>query len=130
MLDTEATIKLWVGGERFVRSAKGNGPVNALDQALRDAIGELFPQLESVELIDYKVRLLDQHHHGTGATTRVLVESSDGHGEWGTIGVSENIIAASWQALVDALEYRLQPGGSSGRGANKASATPAASPQR
>jgi 2-isopropylmalate synthase len=130
VLDTEATIKLWLGGERFVRSAKGNGPVNALDQALRDAIGEFFPRLESVELIDYKVRLLDQHHHGTGATTRVLVESSDGHGEWGTIGVSENIIAASWQALVDALEYRLQPGGSSAREAKAASVTPAASPQR
>lgn len=108
-LDTEATIKLWLNDERHVRSAEGNGPVNALDRALRAAIGEFYPQLANVELTDYKVRLLDQHHHGTGATTRVLVESSDGHGVWGTIGVGENVIAASWNALVEALEYRLQP---------------------
>jgi 2-isopropylmalate synthase len=113
-IDTEATIKLWLNGERFVRSAEGNGPVNALDQALRDSIGEFYPQLADVALTDYKVRLLDEHHHGTGATTRVLLESSDGEREWGTIGVGENVIAASWQALLEALEYRLQPNRRSG----------------
>ena len=109
-LDTEATIKLWLDGERHVRSAEGNGPVNALDRALRAAIGEFHPELTDVELVDYKVRLLDQHHHGTASTTQVLVESTDGHRSWGTIGVGENVIAASWQALIDALEYRMQPG--------------------
>jgi 2-isopropylmalate synthase len=109
-LDTEATIKLWLDGERYVRSAEGNGPVNALDSALRAAIGEFHPELSDVELVDYKVRLLDQHHHGTASTTQVLVESTDGNSSWGTIGVGENVIAASWQALIDALEYRMQPG--------------------
>jgi 2-isopropylmalate synthase len=106
--ETEATIKIWVDGRRYVRTAEGNGPVNALDCALRDAIGELHPHLADVELIDYKVRILDSHH-GTGAVTRVLLDSSDGHRSWGSIGVSENIIEASWEALVDSLEFAFQP---------------------
>jgi 2-isopropylmalate synthase len=107
-VETEATIKIWVEGRRYVRTAEGNGPVNALDRALRDAIGELHPHLADIELVDYKVRILDSHH-GTGAVTRVLLDSSDGHESWGSIGVSENIIEASWEALVDSLEYAFQP---------------------
>jgi len=106
---TEATIKGWVGGERFVRTAEGNGPVNALDAALRDAIGEIHPHLRDIELVNFKVRILDETK-GTGAVTRVLIDASDGHELWGTIGVSENVIAASWDALVDSLEYGMQPG--------------------
>ncbi len=103
----EATIKISIDGERFVRTAEGNGPVNALDAALRAAIGEVHPHLNEVELVNYKVRILDEHH-GTTATTRVLIDSSDGTHTWGTIGVAENVIAASWQALVDSLEYAEQ----------------------
>jgi 2-isopropylmalate synthase len=107
-VQTEATIKVWVEGERYVRTAEGNGPVNALDAALRDAITDRLPQLAEIELTNYKVRILDEHH-GTGAVTRVLLDSSDGEREWGSIGVSENIIEASWEALVDSLEYAFQP---------------------
>jgi 2-isopropylmalate synthase len=107
-VETEATIKIWVDGRRYVRTAEGNGPVNALDRALRDAIGELHPHLADIELVDYKVRILDSHQ-GTGAVTRVLLDASDGHESWGSIGVSENIIEASWEALVDSLEYAFQP---------------------
>jgi 2-isopropylmalate synthase len=107
-VETEATIKIWVEGRRSVRTAEGNGPVNALDRALRDAITELHPHLADIELVDYKVRIMDTHH-GTGAVTRVLLDSSDGHDSWGSIGVSENIIEASWEALVDSLEYAFQP---------------------
>jgi 2-isopropylmalate synthase len=107
-VETEATIKIWVDGRRYVRTAEGNGPVNALDRALRDAIGELHPHLADIELVDYKVRILDSHH-GTGAVTRVLLDSADGQESWGSIGVSENIIEASWEALVDSLEYAFQP---------------------
>ena len=106
-VETEATIKIWVDGRRYVRTAEGNGPVNALDRALRDAIGELHPHLADIELVDYKVRILDSHH-GTGAVTRVLLDASDGQRSWGSIGVSENIIEASWEALVDSLEYAFQ----------------------
>jgi 2-isopropylmalate synthase len=106
---TEATIKIWLGEERYVRTAEGNGPVNALDAALRDAIGELHPHLRDIELVNFKVRILDETK-GTGAVTRVLIDASDGHDTWGTIGVSENVIAASWDALVDSLEYGMQPG--------------------
>jgi 2-isopropylmalate synthase len=109
----EATIKIDIDGERFVRTAEGNGPVNALDAALRSAIGEVHPHLNDVELVNYKVRILDEHH-GTTATTRVLIDSSDGQHTWGTIGVAPNVIAASWQALVDSLEYAEQTEGSSG----------------
>ena len=107
-VETEATIKIWVDGQRYVRTAEGNGPVNALDRALRDAITELHPHLADIELVNYKVRILDAHH-GTGAVTRVLLDSSDGQESWGSIGVSENIIEASWEALVDSLEYAFQP---------------------
>jgi 2-isopropylmalate synthase len=106
---TEATIKIWVHGERYVRTAEGNGPVNALDNALRDAIGETYPHLRDIELVNYKVRILDEHK-GTGAATRVLLDAGDGHDTWGTIGVSENIIEASWEALVDSLEAGMLPG--------------------
>jgi 2-isopropylmalate synthase len=107
-VETEATIKVKVDGERYVRVAEGNGPVNALDSALRGAIADRYPHLAEIELTNYKVRILDESH-GTGAVTRVLLDSSDGEGEWGTIGVSENIIEASWEALVDSLEYAFQP---------------------
>jgi 2-isopropylmalate synthase len=106
---TEATIKIWLGGERYVRTAEGNGPVHALDAALRDAIGALHPHLRDIELVNFKVRILDETK-GTGAVTRVLIDASDGHDVWGTIGVSENVIAASWDALVDSLEYGMQAG--------------------
>jgi 2-isopropylmalate synthase len=104
---TEATVKIWLGGERYVRTAEGNGPVNALDRALRDAIGEIHPHLKEIELVNYKVRILDETK-GTGAVTRVLIDASDGHDVWGSIGVAENLIAASWDALVDSLEYGMQ----------------------
>ena len=108
-VQTEATIKIWVAGERFVRTAEGNGPVNALDKALRDAIGETYPHLKDIDLVNFKVRILNETK-GTGAVTRVLLDASDGHKSWGAIGVSENIIEASWEALVDALEFGMQPG--------------------
>jgi 2-isopropylmalate synthase len=106
---TEATIKIWVEGERYVRTAEGNGPVNALDKALRDAIGEHYPHLRDVGLVNFKVRILDETK-GTGAVTRVLLDASDGTDTWGSIGVSENIIEASWEALVDSLEAGMLPG--------------------
>jgi 2-isopropylmalate synthase len=105
---SEATVKLWARGERHIATAEGNGPVNALDKALRSAITELHPHLADIELVNYKVRILDENQ-GTGAVTRVLLDSSDGHTDWGTIGVSENIIEASWEALVESLEYAFQP---------------------
>ena len=107
-VETEATIKVEVDGVRYLRVAEGNGPVNALDKALRLAITERHPHLADIELTNYKVRILDQDH-GTGAVTRVILDSADGEREWGTTGVSENIIEASWQALVDSLEYAFQP---------------------
>jgi 2-isopropylmalate synthase len=106
-VETEATIKVEVDGERYLRVAEGNGPVNALDRALRGAIVDRHPELAGVELTNYKVRILDEAH-GTGAVTRVLLDSAEGGREWGTIGVSENIIEASWEALVDSLEYAYQ----------------------
>ena len=108
-VETEATIKIWVGGERYVRTAEGNGPVNALDRALREALVEIHPHLRDIDLVNFKVRILDESK-GTGAITRVLIDASDGHEVWGAIGVSENVIAASWEALVDSLEFGMQPG--------------------
>jgi 2-isopropylmalate synthase len=105
-VETEATIKIWVDGERYVRTAEGNGPVNALDRALRDALVEIQPHLRDIDLVNFKVRILDETK-GTGAVTRVLLDSSDGEELWGSIGVSENIIEASWEALVDSLEYGM-----------------------
>jgi 2-isopropylmalate synthase len=112
---TEATIKIWVGAERYVRTAEGNGPVHALDAALRQAIGEIHPHLKDIELVNFKVRILDETK-GTGAVTRVLIDASDGHDVWGSIGVSENLIAASWDALVDSLEYGMRTGDSAAQG--------------
>jgi 2-isopropylmalate synthase len=120
-IETEATIKIWVDGQRYVRTAEGNGPVNALDRALRSAITDLHPHLAEIELVNYKVRILDEDH-GTGAVTRVLLDSSDGHEQWGTIGVSENIIEASWEALVESLEHAFQPGAEPASGSRLAEA--------
>jgi 2-isopropylmalate synthase len=106
---TEATIKVHLDGERVIATAEGNGPVNALDTALRSALGDRYPVLASVHLTDYKVRVLDTAR-GTGAVTRVLVDSTNGDRTWTTIGVSENIIEASWQALYDSLVYGLLTG--------------------
>jgi 2-isopropylmalate synthase len=103
---TEATVKVHVGAERIVATAEGNGPVNALDGALRAAIGAKFPALDHIHLTDYRVRVLDTGR-GTGAVTRVLVDTTDGERTWTTIGVSENIIEASWQALYDSIVFGL-----------------------
>ena len=103
---TEATVKVHVGLERIVAVAEGNGPVNALDGALRGAIGAKFPVLDHIHLTDYRVRVLDTGR-GTGAVTRVLVDTTDGQQTWTTIGVSENIIEASWQALYDSIVFGL-----------------------
>jgi 2-isopropylmalate synthase len=103
LVQTEATIKIWVDGQRYVRVAEGNGPVNALDAALRAAIGERYPHLRDIKLVNYKVRILDEWK-ATGATTRVLLDATDGSDTWGSIGVHENVIEASWDALVDSLE--------------------------
>ncbi len=105
-LTTEATVKIHIGEDRIVATAEGNGPVNALDSALRQAIGPRFPVLHRVRLTDYRVRVLDTGK-GTGAVTRVLVDTADDERTWTTIGVSENIIEASWQALHDAVVYAL-----------------------
>jgi 2-isopropylmalate synthase len=106
-VETEATVKVHVDGERYVEIAEGNGPVSALDGALRKAIAGRYPHMAEIELTNYKVRILDQDR-GTGAITRVLLDSADGEREWGTTGVSGNVIEASWQALVDSLEYAFQ----------------------
>ncbi|MHB8466933.1 MAG: citramalate synthase [Acidimicrobiales bacterium] len=103
---TEATIKVHVGDERIIALAEGNGPVNALDGALRKAVGAVYPELSRIHLTDYRVRVLDTAA-GTGAVTRVLIDSTDGTRTWSTIGVSDNIIEASWQALSDSIVYGL-----------------------
>jgi len=103
---TEATIRLYVGGSEVHTASIGDGPVNALDNALRKALTRFYPSLEEMELIDYKVRVLSGEY-GTGAQVRVLVESKDRNTRWGTVGVSVNIIEASWQALVDSINYKL-----------------------
>jgi 2-isopropylmalate synthase len=105
----EATIKLFVKGQRVISTAEGNGPVNALDRALRKAIEPHYPELKEIHLSNYKVRILDEHR-ATAATNRVLIDSTDGKRMWGAVGVSENIIEASWQALVDGLEYGMSGG--------------------
>ncbi len=106
-VETEATIKVFVNGRRYVSTAEGDGPVHALDRALRQAITEQHPEIAGVELTNFKVRILDEHH-GTASVTRVLLDSSDGRDSWGSIGVSANVIEASWEALVDSLEYAFQ----------------------
>jgi 2-isopropylmalate synthase len=105
-LTTEATVKVHVGENRIVATAEGNGPVNALDGALRKAIEQEFPALGAIHLTDYRVRVLDTSR-GTAAVTRVLIDSADSDGSWSTIGVSENIIESSWQALVDSIVFGL-----------------------
>jgi len=95
-----------VGGRIEHTAATGNGPVNALDNAIRKALEKFYPQLSEMELIDYKVRVLTAGQ-GTGAKVRVLIESGDHQDKWGTVGVSENVIEASWQALVDSITYKL-----------------------
>jgi 2-isopropylmalate synthase len=107
-VQTEATIKIWAGDERYVRTAEGNGPVNALDRALRDALIETHPHLRDIRLTNFKVRILDESK-GTEAVTRVLLDASDGVDTWGAIGVSENVIESSWEALVDSLEAGMLP---------------------
>ncbi len=110
-LSTEATVKVRVGGRRVVATAEGNGPVNALDGAVRLAIGPSYPALAEMHLVDYRVRVLDSAK-GTASVTRVLIDSTDGDRTWTTIGVSENIITASWQALSDSIVYGLLHAGS------------------
>jgi len=104
--NTEATVKVWIGEERFVFTAEGNGPVNAIDTALRRAVGRAYPHLENIHLTDYKVRILDGGE-ATGAVTRVLLSATDGIRDWTTIGVSSNIIEASWRALEESVVYGL-----------------------
>ena len=107
---SEATIKLRAGGQRIITTGEGNGPVNALDQSLREAIGQAYPEVAKFELIDYKVRILDQGH-GTDAITRVLISTTDGERSWVTVGVGHNVIEASWGALLDAVTYGLRRNG-------------------
>jgi len=105
-LTNEATVKVWIGDDRRIAVGEGNGPVNALDSALRTALNGHFPALSDIHLVDYRVRVLDTAI-GTGAVTRVLIESSDGDDSWFTVGVSENVIEASWMALIDSIVYGL-----------------------
>ena len=102
----EATVKVKVNGVQEITAAEGHGPVNALDKALRKALTKFYPELEEVSLFDYKVRILEGKK-GTSAKIRVLLESGDSHTKWGTVGVSEDIIEASWQALIDSILYKL-----------------------
>ncbi len=104
--ETEATIRLEVGGQEVHTAAMGDGPVNALDRAMRKALSRFYPALDEIELVDYKVRVLSGQQ-GTGAKVRVLIESRDHNEHWGTVGVSVNIIEASWQALVDSITFKL-----------------------
>ncbi|MEK9627968.1 MAG: citramalate synthase [Nitrospinota bacterium] len=103
---SEATVKLKVNGMQEVSAAEGIGPVNALDKAIKKALIKFYPELDEVNLYDFKVRILEEKK-GTRAKTRVLIESGDHHTKWGTVGVSENIIEASWQALIDSIAYKL-----------------------
>jgi len=103
---SEATVKVHANGERIVATGEGNGPVNALDNALRTAVSQIYPELVNLKLTDYKVRILEGVK-GTDAVTRVLVETTNGQREWTTIGVHENVIAASWQALDDAVHFGM-----------------------
>jgi 2-isopropylmalate synthase len=103
---SEATVKLHAKGERIISVGEGNGPVNALDTALRNALGQIYPELAELELSDYKVRILEGDH-GSNSRTRVLITTTDGKDDWATVGVQENIVAASWNALVEAVTYGL-----------------------
>jgi 2-isopropylmalate synthase len=110
-ITTEATVKLRIGEERIASVGEGNGPVNALDAALRAALNPSYPSLERIHLTDFKVRVLDSTAD-TGAVTRVLIDSTNGDETWTTIGVSPNIIEASWMALIDAVVFGLLLAGS------------------
>ncbi|HET7474723.1 MAG TPA: citramalate synthase [Dermatophilaceae bacterium] len=103
---SEATVKLTAAGQRVVATGEGNGPVNALDHALRQALQGAYPEMDKLELIDFRVRILDASH-GTDAVTRVLIETSDGQTSWQTVGVAPNIVEASWIALVDGITFGL-----------------------
>ena len=103
---SEATVKLWVGEDRKVATGEGNGPIAALDAALRSALREAYPAIDKIHLTDFKVRVLDSDA-GTSAVVRVLIDSTDGEQTWSTIGVSGNVVEASWAALVDAVVYGL-----------------------
>ncbi len=105
-LISEATVKVRLGGREVHTAAEGNGPVNAIDRALKKALTEFYPDIRNISLTDYKVRVLDTGF-GTAGDVRVLIESTDGYHKWGTVGVSQNIIEASYQALLDAIEYGL-----------------------
>ncbi|MDR1189050.1 MAG: citramalate synthase [Bifidobacteriaceae bacterium] len=107
---SEGTVKLWAGSDRLVATGEGNGPVNALDAALRLALASVYPELARIELVDYKVRILDSAR-GTDAVTRVMIESTDGSAVWRTVGVGANIIESSWEALTDAFTYGLLAAG-------------------
>jgi 2-isopropylmalate synthase len=102
----EATVKVETKGSRHIESAEGDGPVGALDNALRKALTNDYPELEHMSLEDYRVRVLEESH-GTGAVVRVLIDTSNGEREWTTVGVSENIIEASWEALTEAYLFGL-----------------------
>ena len=106
---SEATVKLKVNGQSLHTVAECTGPVGALDKALRVALENVYPQLKELELRDYKVRILDSRA-GANARTRVFIESGDGKEIWGTVGVSDNIIDASWEALTDAVNFKLIQG--------------------
>jgi len=111
---SEATIKLRVNNKPEYTVAEGDGPVNALDKALRKALHQFYPVLAEMRLADFKVRVLDEKA-GTAAKVRVLIQSQDSEESWATIGVSENIIEASWQALLDSIEYKLMKENQKGR---------------
>jgi 2-isopropylmalate synthase len=104
---SEATVKVKVGKRLEHTAATGNGPVNALDNALRQALERFYPSLSEMRLVDYKVRVINSTLSGTASLVRVLISSSDERGVWGTVGVSANIVEASWRALVDSVEYKL-----------------------
>jgi 2-isopropylmalate synthase len=106
---SEALVKVLVNGEIMHTAAEGNGPVNALDQALRKALQPFYPEVVNIELTDYKVRILNSDG-GTAAQVRVLIDSTDGERHWATVGASTNIIEASWRALVDSIEYGITAG--------------------
>jgi 2-isopropylmalate synthase len=101
-----ATIKIKVGGQEEITAAEGQGPVSALDNALRKALDKFYPEVRTMRLVDFKVRVIDGRE-GTAARVRVLIESRDQDDVWQTIGVSEDIIEASWQALADSFQYKL-----------------------
>ena len=107
---SEAIVKLHAGGRRIVRVGEGNGPVNALDNALRSALEQIHPEVTGMELVDYKVRIVPGAK-GTDAVTRVLIQTDDSEGSWSTVGVDENVIVASWLAIVDAVDYGLMRAG-------------------